>query len=124
MKDKSTFRLLTLGFLSGIIISGLTFLVVISFHNQSRQERMVEVLPVPASPIEQTNPILSNNKLNLNQATVAQLVALPGIGEAKANAIIDFRIKYGDFEEISELTYVTGIGNTLLKSIQDLVIIN
>lgn len=123
MKDKSTFRLLTLGFLSGVIVSGFAFLMVHSLQNKALQKTRVDITPTILTQNDQST-LQSDTKLDLNEATLTQLVALPGIGETKANAIIEFRQKYGNFEDISELSYVTGIGNTLLKSIQDLVIIN
>jgi competence ComEA-like helix-hairpin-helix protein len=124
MKDKKTFRLISIGFLSGIAFSGMVFLTINSILVHQSQKSIyantpsafTEALPGTVNP--------TGERININQATFTQLVSLPGIGEAKASAIIDFREKYGDFEDISELNYVAGIGNTLYKSLEDLVIIN
>ena len=48
--------------------------------------------------------------LNLNTATKDELVALPGIGPAKAQAILDYRSAHGPFKAIEELKDVKGIG--------------
>jgi len=60
-------------------------------------------------------------KININTATKEDLITLPGIGESKASSILEFREKYGKFEDVSELSYVPGIGKKLLESINDYI---
>ena len=48
--------------------------------------------------------------INLNAATKEDLVALPGIGPVKADAILDYRRAHGGFKSVEELKDVKGIG--------------
>lgn len=48
--------------------------------------------------------------VDLNTATKDDLVALSGIGPAKAQAILDYRAEHGGFKSVDELKSVKGIG--------------
>ena len=48
--------------------------------------------------------------VNINTATKDELVSLPGIGPAKAQAILDYRKAHGAFKTVEELKDVKGIG--------------
>ena len=58
--------------------------------------------------------------VDVNQATLEELVEnLNGIGAYKAQAIIDYREQYGDFDSMEELLQVKGIGLSTLEKNKD-----
>ena len=60
-------------------------------------------------------------QIDLNRAEAWLLEALPGIGEVRAQAIIDYRELNGLFSNINELTKVRGIGTTTYEEIEHLI---
>jgi competence protein ComEA len=68
-----------------------------------------------------TEPGILNGLIDLNAATQPQLETLPGIGPARARAIIAYREQNGPFIAIDEITAVSGIGQGILDSLQGLI---
>lgn len=62
-----------------------------------------------------SNETVDNGKIDVNTAPAAKLMDLPGIGEKKAQAIIDYRNSHGPFTKVSDLTKVKGIGMKMLE---------
>ena len=72
-----------------------------------------------AAPIEAVRP--DPRPLNLNTAAAEELTALPGIGEALAARIVDYREAHGPFGSVEELTNVSGVGPAKLAALEGLV---
>ncbi len=62
-----------------------------------------------------------DGKLNLNTADVTQLMALPGIGKAKAESIIAYREEKGGFSSVEEIMKVNGIKEGVYNRLKDSV---
>ena len=60
-------------------------------------------------------------KINLNKATVAELVQLKGIGQKYAERIVEFREKNGAFTKTEDLMNVKGIGIKIWEKNKDLI---
>ncbi|SLK11547.1 MULTISPECIES: ComEA family DNA-binding protein [unclassified Paenibacillus] len=80
---------------------------------QTKSEAAV-VLPDNNQPLV-SNEAVDNGKIDVNTAPAAKLMDLPGIGEKKAQAIIDYRNSHGPFTKVSDLTKVKGIGMKMLE---------
>ncbi len=57
--------------------------------------------------------------ININTADQKTLESLPGIGAAKASAIISYRTNHGNFSSTQDLTKVKGIGQNILAKVKD-----
>ncbi|MCS7174935.1 ComEA family DNA-binding protein [Pseudothermotoga sp.] len=55
--------------------------------------------------------------IDLNSATEQELMSLPGIGQSKAKAIIEYRQKNGPFRTLSDLERVPGIGKKTIEKL-------
>lgn len=64
------------------------------------------------------NSSSTNGKISLNNASIDELMTLDGIGEKKAQAIIEYRKKHS-FKSIEEILEVDGIGTATYEKIKD-----
>ena len=62
----------------------------------------------------------SDNKISINTASLSELMSISGIGEKKAQSIIDYR-KTNKFKTIEEVKNVSGIGEALFEKIKNYI---
>ncbi len=73
--------------------------------------------PRPASPAGDSR----GEMVNLNTASAAQLMSLPGIGPVTAERILDYRQTYGPFQTVEDLVKVKSIGEKKLQRIRQFI---
>ncbi len=95
-------------------------------HAQKIEDEMVIYVPEEGEAIEETKDVAtsngtSSNLVNINKADVSLLTTLPGIGQAKAEAIIAYREDTAVFKEKRDLMKVTGIGQKTFEKLESLI---
>lgn len=73
---------------------------------------------LPVSTAQDNN---GKSPINLNTATKEQLCQINGIGDKKADLIIEYRQQHGQFKTVDELTQVTGFGEKTVAKLRDQV---
>lgn len=66
-------------------------------------------------------PLNALADVNINTASSAQLESLPGIGPAKASAIVQYRTDHGPFTTVAQLDDVPGIGPATMANLSGLI---
>lgn len=83
-----------------------------------------------ANPIQQSDPIIRSSgssgvdvsgRVNINNATIAELETLPGVGVSTAEKIIAYREENGLFTTIEDILNVSGIGEGKFDDMQEYI---
>lgn len=84
------------------------------------EETAKGIAPMPENGASGTSNA-DNGLININTASLKELTGIPGIGESRAQAIIDYRDKNGKFKSIEEIKKVDGIKDGLFSKIKDCI---
>lgn len=97
------------------------------------QDEMHYIIPKIGDVVkENTSQVAKNNntnqnesaktsQININIATIEELDTLPGVGEATANKIVNYRSENGEFKSIEDIKSVNGIGDKKFEEMKDLI---
>ncbi|HEY8542081.1 MAG TPA: helix-hairpin-helix domain-containing protein [Pseudothermotoga sp.] len=92
-------------------------LVKVSGIGKSTAQRISNYVKLESFPVS-----LNIRKINVNTATLEELLELPGIGEVKASEIIKIREQKGPFKKPEDLLQVPGIGPKTVEKIKDMIV--
>lgn len=85
------------------------------------EEPPVYEQPATASSSSSDN---STSKVNINTANESDFQTLPGIGPAKAMAIVQYREEHGPFSQLDGIKNVSGIGDKTFEKLEPNIILN
>ncbi len=99
-----------------LLITFMGFFILLGIVLENRAD---EVVVKSAEEVERPKLKSVEFPIDVNSADVKTLTFLPGIGEVKARAIVEYREKHGYFSGPEDLLKVRGIGPKTLESIED-----
>ena len=73
--------------------------------------------PLPTADSSRPDSLLEGERINVNTAGYYDLMRLPGIGETRARAILDWREEHGGFSAPEQLLEIRGIGEKILEGL-------
>jgi competence protein ComEA len=80
---------------------------------------LVGLVPAPAHAAETPAANQTVETVHLNQATAEQLQALPGVGPALSERIVQYRTEHGPFRTVEQLADVKGVGQAKLAKFKN-----
>ena len=69
-------------------------------------------------------PLRESFRVDLNTAGVDAMTTLPGLGEKKARAILEYRLAYGRFQSLDEVAQVSGVTQDMIDEWQGLAYVS
>lgn len=110
------------------ILLGVTTLFLCLLLGLYWEDRQAAVTPGVTAETEVQVPqaefVPEVTKVHLNTATEVELTVLPGIGDALARRIVEYRETYGPFKTVEEIMEVSGIGEKKFADLRDLVVVD
>ena len=77
---------------------------------------------VPPSPAQASSaavePLRESFRVDLNTAGVDAMTTLPGLGEKKARAVLEYRLAHGRFQSLDEVAQVSGVTQDMIDEWQ------
>ncbi len=93
-------------------------MVITVFTNEELKENTKTKEPIVEEESTSSKDLLESALINVNKASLEELKTLPGIGEAKAKLIIEYRTTCGEILKKEELKNIKGIGDAIYEKFE------
>lgn len=107
-------------FCAGILLYQVFFQGPV-IYQKSGEDRPESSVFSSSEPEPSASSDTATTLINLNTATAEELNTLPGIGPARAQAIITYREEQGEFYTIEQVMEVDGIGEGIFEQIREFI---
>lgn len=98
--------------------SSISSTVLSKSESFSSSSSSIDTTVLNASTSQETTSHLVNYPINLNTCTVDDLTSIDGIGEARAQAIMEYRDYLGGYTSVSQIKDIKGIGDGIYAKIE------
>lgn len=100
--------------------------------NSAQEAEKETAVVAPQEPVQTTSAsgatdvesAIPDGRIDLNLATVEELVTLKGIGQSRAEAIVEYRTQQGPFTCIEDIMQVAGIKEGVFSKIKDQIVVH
>lgn len=116
VSEKVGYKISTIVLSVALVASLSVFLFIRYMERKSAEPPVVETLATLETAIT-----AETETVDINTADVYTLQTLPGIGQARAEAIIEYRLEYGRFDSAEDIMKVPGIGQSLYDGIAEYI---
>ena len=99
-------------------------MIYVPTQEEAEERTTEEWVTAGGSKVTEDTDNQENKKVNINTASMEELMTLPGIGESKALAIMAYRKEHGGFSSIEELKEISGIKDGVFSKIEDYIVID
>ena len=107
---------------TGALLFSLLALPALGAHAQRAAAPQPSAKPAAAQSASKSSAESApTSPINMNSASVDELIKLPGIGPARAKAIVETRAKIGGFKKLEDLMRVKGIGRATFRKLEPMM---
>lgn len=93
--------------------------IVVMTKKQAKKQKSPKEAPAMVNDSKSRQDSQDASKVNINTASAEELMQLPGIGEAKAKMILEYRTQNGAFQKVEDIMKISGIKEGVYNKIKE-----